>query len=56
VQLEGLAQLKKSTSSGLESATLRLIAYFLNQLRYRVRGHFSGKINENQENFNHHIG
>jgi hypothetical protein len=36
VRLEGLGQLKKSTSSGLEPATFRLLAYCLNQLRYRV--------------------
>jgi hypothetical protein len=36
VRLEGLGKLKKSTSSGLESATFRLIAWCLNQLRYRV--------------------
>jgi hypothetical protein len=36
VRLEGLGQLKKSTSSGLELATFRLVAKCLNQLRYRV--------------------
>jgi hypothetical protein len=34
VRLEGLGQLKKkSTSSGLETATFRLVAQYLNQLR-----------------------
>jgi hypothetical protein len=36
VRLEGLGQLKKSTSSGLDPATLRLVAQRLIQLRYRV--------------------
>jgi hypothetical protein len=36
VRLEGLGQLKKSTSSGLEPATFRLVAQSLNQLCYRV--------------------
>jgi hypothetical protein len=36
VRLEGLGQLKKSTSSGLEPATFRLVAQCLNQLRYPV--------------------
>jgi hypothetical protein len=36
MQLEGLGQLEKSTSSGLEPATFRLVAYCLNQLHYRV--------------------
>jgi hypothetical protein len=36
VRLEGLGKLKKSTSSGLDPATFRLVAYDLNQLRYRV--------------------
>jgi hypothetical protein len=37
VWLEGLGQLKYSmTSSGIEPATFRLIAYCLNQLRYYV--------------------
>jgi hypothetical protein len=37
VRLEGLGQLKKkSTSSGPEPATFRLVAWCLNQLRYRV--------------------
>jgi hypothetical protein len=38
VRLEGLGKLKKkkSTSSRLEPATFRLVAYCLNQLRYRV--------------------
>jgi hypothetical protein len=36
MRLEGLGQLKKkeSTSSELDSATFRLVAYCLNQLRY----------------------
>jgi hypothetical protein len=36
MRLEGLGQLKKSTSSGLEPATFRSVAKCLNQLRYRV--------------------
>jgi hypothetical protein len=36
VRLEGLGQLKKSTSSGFDPATSRLVALSLNQLRYRV--------------------
>jgi hypothetical protein len=36
LRLEGLGNLKKSTSSGLDPATFRLVAYCLNQLRYRV--------------------
>jgi hypothetical protein len=37
VRLEGLGQLKDPiTSSGLEPATFRLVAWFLNQLRYGV--------------------
>jgi hypothetical protein len=35
VPLEGLDKLKKSTSSGLEPATFRLVAKCLNQLRYQ---------------------
>jgi hypothetical protein len=34
--LEGLFKFKKSTSSGLEPATFRLVAECLNQLRYHV--------------------
>jgi hypothetical protein len=37
LRLEGLGTLKKSTSSGLDPATFRLVAYCLNQLRYLVR-------------------
>jgi hypothetical protein len=36
VRLEGLGKLKKSTSSGLDPTTFRLVALCLNQLRYRV--------------------
>jgi hypothetical protein len=37
MRLEGLGQLKNAmTSSGLEPATFRLVAYYLNKLRYRV--------------------
>jgi hypothetical protein len=36
VQLEGLGKLKKSTSSGLEPSTFRLVEQCLNQLRYRI--------------------
>jgi hypothetical protein len=36
VRLEGLGQLKKSTSSGLDPVTFQLAAEFLNQLHYRV--------------------
>jgi hypothetical protein len=36
MRLEGLGKLKKSTPSGLDPATFRLVAYCLNQLRYRV--------------------
>jgi hypothetical protein len=37
VRLEGLGQLKNPmTSSGIEPAASRLVAYCLNQLRYRV--------------------
>jgi hypothetical protein len=36
VRLKGLGQLKKSTSTGIEPATFRLVAYCLNKLRYRV--------------------
>jgi hypothetical protein len=38
VWLEGLGQLKNPmTSSGIETATFRIVAYCLNQLRYRIR-------------------
>jgi hypothetical protein len=50
VKLEGLGQLKKSTSLGLELATFRLVAPCLNQLRYRVP-HQPGKTEENHEKF-----
>jgi hypothetical protein len=38
VRLEGLGKLKKKslTSSGFESASIWLVAEYLNQLRYRV--------------------
>jgi hypothetical protein len=36
MQLEGLGQLKKSTPSVLDPATFRLVAWYLNQLRYRA--------------------
>jgi hypothetical protein len=36
MRLEGLGQLKNSTSSGLEPAAFRVVAYCLNQLLYRV--------------------
>jgi hypothetical protein len=36
VRLEGLGKLKKSTSSGLDPVTFRLVAQCLNQLRYHV--------------------
>jgi hypothetical protein len=36
MRLEGLGKLKKSTSSGLNLVTFQLVAWFLNQLRYRV--------------------
>jgi hypothetical protein len=36
MRLEGLGKLKKSTSSGLDPATFRVVAKCLNQLRYRV--------------------
>jgi hypothetical protein len=37
VLLEGLGQLKNlMNSSGIEPATFRLVAYCLNQLRYRL--------------------
>jgi hypothetical protein len=36
VRLEGLGKLKKFTSSGLEPATIRLVAQCLKQLHYRV--------------------
>jgi hypothetical protein len=37
VRMEGLSKLKNSmTSSGIESATFRLVAYCFDQLRYRV--------------------
>jgi hypothetical protein len=39
VRLEGLGKLEKSTSSGLDPATFRLVAECLNQLRYRVPPH-----------------
>jgi hypothetical protein len=35
VRLEGLRKLKKSTSSGLEPTTFRLVAQCLNHLRYK---------------------
>jgi hypothetical protein len=38
VRLEGLDQLKNPvTSSGIETTTFHLVAYCLNQLRYRVK-------------------
>jgi hypothetical protein len=40
MRLEGLGKLKKSTSSRLETATFRLVAQCLNQLRYRVPHYF----------------
>jgi hypothetical protein len=36
VWLEGLGQLKNPMTSELDAATFRLVAYCLNQLRYRV--------------------
>jgi hypothetical protein len=36
MRLEGLGKLKKSTTSGLEPATFRLVAEYLNELSYRV--------------------
>jgi hypothetical protein len=36
MRLEVLSKLKKSTSSGIDPATFRLVAQCLNQLRYRV--------------------
>jgi hypothetical protein len=44
VRLEGLEQLKKSTSSGLEPVTFRLVAKCLNQLRYRVHKITNGNL------------
>jgi hypothetical protein len=35
VRLEGLGELKNSTSSALEPATFRLVAWSLNHLRYQ---------------------
>jgi hypothetical protein len=36
MQLEGLGKLKTPPHLRLESATIRLVAWYLNQLRYRV--------------------
>jgi hypothetical protein len=37
VRLEGLGQLKNPmTSSGIEPATFRIVAWWLNEQRYRV--------------------
>jgi hypothetical protein len=36
VRLEGLGKFKKSTSSGFDPTTFRLVAYCLSQLRYSV--------------------
>jgi hypothetical protein len=50
VRLEGLGQLKNPiTSSEIEPATFQLVAYCLNQLRYRVTQlRKRGKINRKQ--------
>jgi hypothetical protein len=45
VRLEELCKLKKSTSSGPEHATFRLVVCCLNQLRYRVPRHLETLIN-----------
>jgi hypothetical protein len=36
MQLQGLVQLKNSPTPGIEPSTFQLVAYCLNQLRYRV--------------------
>jgi hypothetical protein len=48
VRLEGLGQLKKS-NDGIEPATFRLVAWCLNQLRYRVPPWEEQITNENAE-------
>jgi hypothetical protein len=50
MRLEGLGKLKKkSTPSGLEPATFRIVAQCVNQLRYRVPSRVQ-KLNLNKDN------
>jgi hypothetical protein len=52
VQLEGLGKMKNPvTSSGTESATFRLVAYCLKQLRYRLPLHVFGSVRESNNIF-----
>jgi hypothetical protein len=49
MRLEGLGTLKNPPHPGLEPATLQLVAYCLNQLRYRVPQTFAVIVEKNTD-------